>query len=363
MRILIAAGGTGGHIYPGIAIAQQLKKKNPGNQILFIGSKNGLEKKILSAYQFDLKFISVRGLQRKISWKAILAFLYFPWSLIQSFFLIFFYKPQVVVLTGGYVSLPVALVARLLKIPTVLHEQNVLPGLTNRIISCFVNRIALSWQESQPYFRQKNKLLVTGNPLRVQFLETSRKAGLTKLSLKDGIKTILVLGGSQGAKKLNETVYSLILKLQGNLSFQIVHICGERDYPSLKSNTAELSEKYYKLISYMPDIWNAYACADLAVSRAGALALSELLCCKVPAILIPFPFSAEGHQDLNAKVLERAGAAIVMSNDELSADTLLSIISKLLADEEKLNSMKAAAAKLAKRQAAETITEIIYDLI
>jgi len=339
MKVVIAAGGTGGHIYPGIAVAEELKARDPKTEILFIGSYEGLERELVQREGFEIKLIPARALLRKISYKSLSAPFIGLWGFLKALSILRSFNPNVVVVTGGYVSFPVIAAAKCLRIPVLLHEENVLPGFTNRFWAPWVKAVTLSFEESQKYLRGT----VTGNPVRKRILSARRRTSSRP--------TLLVLGGSQGALSLNRAILDQINELQ---AFEIVHVVGERDYKKLPLPHFP----FYHSVPYMYNIEEGLAAADLVVSRAGATAISEILAVGRPSILIPFPYSAERHQDLNARAVRDAGAAVVLADAEL--DKLGSIIKNLMKDKKKLEQMGSAAQKLARPQAAARIVDLIY---
>jgi UDP-N-acetylglucosamine--N-acetylmuramyl-(pentapeptide) pyrophosphoryl-undecaprenol N-acetylglucosamine transferase len=345
MKIAIAAGGTGGHIYPGIAIAEELRAIDPENELLFIGSYEGLEGNIVKHEGFEIKLIHARALLRKISYKAISA----PFMTIIAFFeaiyILLSFKPEMLVVTGGYVSFPVICAAVILRIPFLLHEENVLPGITNRIWHRFARVVTLSFEETLEYMDGT----VTGNPVRKRILSAKRKTSEKK--------TVAIIGGSQGAKSINKAVVSQLKNLE---DYKIFHIIGNRDYDKITEFVEYANYPFYHPLSYVNNIEEVLAQSDLVVSRAGATAISEILALGLPSILVPFPYSAEGHQNLNADVLVNAGAAHVLPDSKLKK--LSSEISSILSNEDELKNMREAAAKIVKKGAAREIVKLIYDL-
>ncbi|NQU17380.1 MAG: undecaprenyldiphospho-muramoylpentapeptide beta-N-acetylglucosaminyltransferase [Candidatus Saganbacteria bacterium] len=339
MRIIIAAGGTGGHIYPGIALAEELKLKDDKNEILFIGSKDGLEKNLVN---FPIKLINARGLLRKLSWKALSA----PFVTLCGFFealgIIFRFRPDWIVAMGGYVALPVVFAARICSVPVLLHEQNVLPGITNRICSRIAKIVTLSFSESLKYI----KGIVTGNPVRRQILAVSHRESKRF--------SVLIVGGSQGSRTLNYAVIAMLDKFVDS-GVDIIHVCGERDYPELPKK----EYPFYKLISYMYNIEEGLSQADLVVSRAGATAISEILAAGRPSVLIPFPYSSEGHQELNAMAVVVCGAALILHDQEI--DKLAAMIKELASDKERLIRMKKAALDHSFIDSASRIVKLLYE--
>ncbi|KAF0134177.1 MAG: UDP-N-acetylglucosamine--N-acetylmuramyl-(pentapeptide) pyrophosphoryl-undecaprenol N-acetylglucosamine transferase [Candidatus Saganbacteria bacterium] len=344
MRIVIAAGGTGGHIYPGIAIAEALKN----HEVLFIGSLEGLEKDIIKNEGYKIELIHARALLRKISYQALSA----PFIAIAGFFdtvkILKSYKPKAVVVTGGYVSFPVIAAAIFLRIPFVLHEQNVLPGFTNRFWAKRAKLVLLSFEESLKYINGT----VVGNPVRKRILSIQRVVE----DASSSTKRILIIGGSQGALSLNKEIISSLEELK---DYQITHIIGKRDYARIL-NGLDLS-KYpnYHAFEYLHSIEDAYKNADIVVSRAGATAIAEILSIGLPSILIPFPYAADGHQDINAEVASKAGAAFILKDKDIKQlPALIKSISLSM-----LNEMKIAASKLVKKDPANKIADLLNEII
>ena len=382
MKIAIVGGGTGGHIYPALALAEELQEKDLDSEILFIGSPEGIENELVSKERFTFETIKSRGMPRKLSLRAISA----PFVSIAGFFqarrVLRSFSPRILISTGGYVSLPVAFAAKTLGIPVLIHELNTIPGLSNRISGLFAKKITLSFPEAMRYF-PKRKVLLTGTPVRKKIINAINEVSKSRLELDLKRKTILILGGSQGARKINEVIIELLPDLLKE-NCQIIHITGKNDFEHVISSTKNIAQettdtskvaegkrkkeiikiyKLYRPIPYMYNIWDALASADLVISRAGGSTLAEILARGLPSILIPFPYSSEGHQDKNARSIEGAGAAIVLKNDELSRDSLLCIIRELLADKERLMTIAGAAKGLSSPEASKTIIDSIYEIL
>lgn len=344
MKIAISAGGTGGHIYPGIALARELAGRGEDREIFFIGSKNGLEGRLLKDQNFKLYQVPSRSFSAN--------FLTAPFvnivGLVMAFLLLLRERPAVLVSFGGYTSFAAVVSAWLLKVPVVIHEQNILPGKTNRFLSRFAGAVALSFEPSLKYL----KGMVTGNPVRKEI------RGLKKVPSKKWV--VLVLGGSQGALSINrELICSLDLFRDKNI--EIVHLIGKRDYAAFYGSRDFSAYPFYQPVPYMYNIEEAYKRAHLVVSRAGATAIAEILSVSLPSILVPFPYAAEGHQDLNAEYVERAGAGIKLPDSRLIE--LPDIIFELLENKEgRLDKMSRAAAFLAKPDAAAKLADIVEGL-
>lgn len=349
MNIAIVSGGTGGHIYPGIAIAQEIKRRDPKASILFLGSEVGLERKLIPREGFDIRFIKARPLLRRLSIKAFLAPFISATGFFQSLSLLKDFSPKVLVSTGGYVSFPVVLAAKVLRIPIILQEQNVLPGSTNRLCSWFAKKIFLSFAETKDYLKGE----VVGNPVRKAIISADRDSARKKYNLTG--KVVLVIGGSQGARHINEVVAASLDNLPPGIS--ILHIVGERDYDWVKRYLQEKTITNYHPISYLHDIAEALAAADLVVSRAGATAIAEFLVKGIPMILIPYPYASNDHQRLNAEAIASKGGAVVIDNKDFTPDKFISILNNTTLNYDKIRN---AVASQACPDAAERIVNYIY---
>lgn len=321
MKIAIVAGGTGGHIYPGIAVAQEIKFRFPNAEIIFLGSEEGMEKDLIPRYGFNLRLIKSRALLRKISYQSLSAPVVSIFGFFQAISLLHNFKPNCLFSAGSYVSLPAVLAARILSIPIYLHEQNVLPGITNRFCFKLAKKVFLSFEESKRFAKGE----VLGNPLRQEILMVDREICRRKLKINPHKKAILILGGSQGAQKINEVVLSSLEKFPGQ-EYEILHVIGNRDFGWASRYYEGKNYSFYHPFSYLYNIEEALAAADLVVSRAGATAIAECLSRELPMILVPFPYSAEGHQDLNAKVIENAGGAMVIRNQDFTVEKFLFLL-------------------------------------
>jgi len=349
MNIAIVSGGTGGHIYPGIAIAQEIKRRDPKANILFFGSEVGLERKLIPREGFDIRFIKARPLSRRLSFRAFLAPFISAQGFVQSLGLLKEFSPKFLLATGGYVSFPVVLAAKVLRIPIILQEQNVLPGSTNRLCSKFAQKIFISFPETAAYLKGE----VVGNPVRPGIIKKDRQAARQKFNLTG--KVVLVMGGSQGARHINEVVVSSLENIPPEIS--VLHIIGERDYPWVKRIIQEKTITNYHPLPYLHDIAEALAAADLVVSRAGATALAEFLVKGLPMILIPYPYASNDHQRLNAEAIANNGGAVVIDNKDFTPDKFISILNNTTLNYDKMNK---AVCRLARPDAAERIVSYIY---
>jgi len=352
MRIIIAGGGTGGHVFPAISIAQEISYRHHKDEILFVGTQRGLENELLTKKGYKIKHISSRGFVGRGLFKTVIAFFYAFKGLIDSISIIRSFRPDVVLGVGGYVSGPLVLAAVLLRIPTAICEQNTVPGVTNRILGRVVNKIFASFDSSVLYF-PSTKIVITGNPIRKEILISADSSKSTE-SL-----SALVFGGSQGAHSLNRLVPEAFSKI-GNKSISVIHQTGGKDYLYVKDLYIE-NKINAQVLTFIDDMANAYGKSDLVIARAGAGTISEITALGKPSILIPFPYAAHNHQLENAKILESAGAAVLIEDKDATAAKLAMALTKLL-DEDKLNTMAANAKKLGKPEASKKIVDELYNL-
>jgi len=362
MNVIIAGGGTGGHIYPGLAIAKALERISHDLRVVFVGTAKGLEAKIIPREGYEIQFIRSEGVVRRGLLRGGLALMKIPLSMIDSVRIFRQVRPDIAIGVGGYSSGPVILVAWLMGIPTVIHEQNTLPGLTNRILSRFVDAVAVTYQESMNYF-PREKIYLTGNPVREEILQGDRERGYERFSLEKDRFTIFVFGGSRGSSTINRAVVDSLDFLESLRDrIQFLHQTGDRDMRDVKE---AYRAKNFRgtIISFTNEMADAYAVADLVISRAGATTLAELTACGKAAILIPYPFAAGDHQELNARKLMDIGAARVIRDRDLDGRTLSGLIIHLINSPGELSEMSRASASLGNVHAAGRILEIIGGLI
>ena len=311
MNIIIAAGGTAGHINPGIAIAQEIKKHDSSAKITFIGTDYGLEKELVPKAGFDIKLIHSKGLSRNLI-KLVKAAWYNLVGLEESYTILKELKPDVVIGMGGYVCAPVLLVAKkVLRIPVFIHESNAIAGKTNKFIGKFADGIAIGFDVTKKDFKSKN-VIVTGNPVRMDFVGVEKKFNTDK-------KKIVIFGGSQGARNINNAVIDMLQK--GIDKYNILYATGKKQYDLVKEKIGEVNTNI-KIVPYIENMSEELKDADLVISRSGALTVTELCTIGVPAILIPLSTAAENHQEFNAKVMENVGAAKIILDKDCNADNI-----------------------------------------
>lgn len=357
MRCLIAAGGTGGHVFPALSVAAVLQKKDPGGRFLFVGTRGGLESRTVPARGFPLRTIHAAGLMG-LGWgRQLRTLLGLPRTAFQCLSVLATFRPHLVLGMGGYTAGPVVLLAALLGIPTAIAEQNALAGRTNRVLGRFVKRVFLSFSESAGAF-PTGKVRVTGNPIRPELLNGAREISPPRWE-RDSDETfhLLVFGGSQGALGINQGMIEA-LPLLRDLPFpvEVLHQAGSRQVEELRQAyaTAEIT---HRVLPFIEEMDKAYRWAHLVVCRAGATSLGEITLFKRPSVLIPFPYATDDHQGRNAQVLESAGAAILLREDDLNGERLAGTIGKLGGDPALLYRMGAKAGQLARPEAADLIAD------
>ena len=360
MRLLVAGGGTGGHLFPGLALGEEVKTRHPRNDVLFVGSARGIEAREVPKAGYPLEVIDVAPLKRMGMAGLLRGLFRLPLALWQSVRILRRFDPDVVVGVGGFSSGPVLLAAWFLRKPTAIQEQNALPGFTNRTLGWFVDAVFIAFPEAQSAFPPRKTHLL-GNPIRRAFLDNylHSKPASDRLS-------ILVTGGSQGAHVLNLRVTEAmeILAPQIGRRIQVFHQTGAKDQPDIAARYERLRESglVAQAVAFIDDMARAYAEADLLVCRAGATTIAELTVCKKPAILVPFPFAADDHQTVNARSLVQAGAALLIPEKELSGQKLADELRALEGDRSRLARMSRASGVLGRPEAAREIADVCVSL-
>lgn len=359
MKVLFAGGGTGGHLFPALAIAEEVMRLDKNNEIEFVGTRYGIEYRMKEKLGYPLSLISMRGLPRKIS----LSLFIFPfrliWTVMQSIKLMNRFRPDIVIGTGGYVAGPPIIAASMKNIPCVIQEQNSFPGLVTRKLASRTNMIYLAYRKAEEYLPKDVNRMLVGNPVRSSINSGDKAQAYEKFGLKPDRKTILILGGSQGARKINNAALDGIRFLDN--SVQLLWQCGEGDY---KDVTERLDKKDFvvSLFPFSKNMELVYAVADIAIARAGALTIAELTACGIPSILIPYPYATANHQDYNAREIEKAGAAEVIADNEIdSINPIQRAISILASD--KYENMKTASSDLGTLDSAPRIAKHIMELV
>lgn len=368
MRILFTGGGTGGHIYPALAVAQLMCQRDPETEILFVGTEKGLEQELVPKAGFRLETVAAAGLKRRLSWANLRVLATNVCGLAQALGTVRRFRPQVVVGTGGYVAVPVVLAAACLGRPILLHEQNALPGLANRFLSRFAHCVALSYQQAAAYFPRARRVVISGNPVRAAVWQKSRSDGRSSLRVSDNARLVLVFGGSRGARPITEAAVAAAQYLLADPEMVLLIVTGTADFVTIEEKVRRLgiqAQGAGKMLirPYLYNMEDALAAADVVVTRAGATTLAEITARGLPAVLIPSPYVTANHQEHNARTLAQSGAAVMIRQQELSAQLLADTIRSLLADPQRLAQMAAAARSLGRRDAAEVLVQEILSLI
>ena len=366
MKVIIAAAGTGGHINPGIAIANKIKEKEPDSEIIFIGTNRGLENDLVPRAGYSLKTIQAYGFNRKISLDNFKKMYKTFRSIGEARKIIQEFQPDIVIGTGGYICVPVGMAAKKARIPIILHESNAFPGIAIKMLSKKADTILLGFEDARKRIPNAKKIVVTGTPTKVKYIEVSNSQRIQlikQLGLQVDLPIALCFGGSQGAQSINESLVQII-KQQKNSNYQIIWAAGPAQYEQVKEKLIECQMEIehlekVKIVPYIYNMEEIMNIVDLVVCRSGAMTITEISNVGKPAIFIPFPFATENHQEYNAKVLEKVDAARIILDKNLTADLLNDMIENMVSDAEKLKRM----GKNAKNISIENVEEKIYQEI
>jgi len=362
VKVIIAGGGTGGHLFPGLALAEEVRKRDEKTEVVFVGTEHGLEARVLPREGYPLKFVRAEGLVGKSLLRKVKSIGKMFLSVIDSYRILNAVMPDIVIGVGGYASGAVVLIAHFKSIPTMIHEQNSVPGTANRILSRFVDQICVTYQESLSVFPM-GKTLLTGNPIRSKILRGEREAAQRLFSLDKELFTVFVFGGSSGASAINRTMVSALNYLgEYRTKIRFLHQTGERDYGSVR-------EAYRKagfngtVAPFIYQMAEAYAASDMVISRAGATTLAEITALGKPALLIPYPYAAGRHQEFNAIKLREMGAAFVAFENEMNGEVLAKHIREMFENEPARNEMARASRGLGRPEACGRIVDIALSLV
>ena len=366
MRIIVSGGGTGGHIYPALTILREIEAQRPDTKFLYVGTKTGLEADIVPREGVPFANVDLKGFERHFTLDNFRRAGKAMAGVAKAAKIVRDFHPTAVIGTGGYVCGPILLAASLMGVPTLIQEQNVVPGITNKILSHFVTKIACGTEEALAHF-PRAKSVFTGNPIRREVMTARREDGLAEYGF-DGVRPIvLVSGGSRGARSLNRAMVGVLKEAQHHPEVQFLLATGQKEYEPEKKRLAEAGvdledTPHLKVLPYLYHMPSAQAMADLAIFRAGATGLAELTARGIPAILIPYPYAAENHQEHNARALEAAGAARVILDRDLDSARLGSVLAELLSEPGKLKQMAASSKKMGRPEAAKTIASLVLSL-
>lgn len=367
-RILLSGGGTGGHVYPALAIADELKRRFPDAEIRFAGTKEGLESKIIPQAGYHLEFLRAAGIERRFTLDNIRNLSLAMGGLWDAYRLLKRFGPDVVIGTGGYVCGPLLFTAGLQKIPVLLQEQNAILGVTNRLVQRFAGRVALGVAEAISGINgDMKRVKVTGNPVRPEFFSLTREEARERMQLKPEEKLIVLAGGSRGARSLNHNSIELHRFVEAASHCRLIHATGSSQWEDVKKIFSDiglsLESPNRQTIPYLENMPEVLRAADFIVSRAGALALSEIAVCGVPSLLIPYPYAAENHQEANGKAFVRAGAADLIIDRELTGAKMVESVERAIGSSKKWQQMHEGALKLGRPDATKTIADLAVELI
>jgi len=359
VRILVITGNSGGHIFPALGLLDILRQKPDFQTLLVLPRQNisGCFKK----NDYRVRYISVSGVKLKPSVRSLLGLFRFFLSFLESPWILLQFRPRLVVGFGTAASVPMILWARVLGIKTIIHEQNVICGRANNLLARFSDKIAISFRQTKDYLKNyQNKIVFTGNPLRKKLKSIDKRSARDFFHLQENKFTVLVMGGSQGSRRINTGFLESISRLQDKERIQVIHLSGPHDYPFLEEEYRKTAISV-KLLPFLEQIHYAYSAADLAVCRGGALTIAELIFFRIPSIIVPYPY-ALAHQEANAKVLEKLGTCIIIKNTALESNILTETLEGLVRDPERLQLMRAGYASAESCDTDVIFTETIQAL-
>lgn len=352
--LMIAGGGTGGHIYPAIAIAREYAARDASRKVIFVGTERGLEKTIVPRAGFPLEFINVGGLKGKGGLDLIRNVMRLPLGFLDAWRAVGRHQPDVVLGVGGYSSGPVLVAAKLRGVPTIIHEANAFPGLANRVVARWVTAVAVAFDEALPRMKRADGV-ITGNPIREEFFELGARP-----RTPGARRRLLIFGGSQGSRVLNDAMTGALLFLARHKdTLEIVHQTGPNELEKVRTAYEQSAFTGARVVPYLDPMADEIAAADVVVSRSGAMTVGELAAVGRAAILVPFAAATNNHQELNARVVERAGGAVVITEAELTPERLAGAIGEIVSSPERAARMGAASRTLATPDATKTIVDLI----
>jgi UDP-N-acetylglucosamine--N-acetylmuramyl-(pentapeptide) pyrophosphoryl-undecaprenol N-acetylglucosamine transferase len=364
-RVVIAGGGTAGHVVPGLSLARVLQER--GHDVSFIGTAQGLEARLVAEAGFDFRPVPARPFVRKVSWAAVKA----PFVALRAASRArgIVRGADALVGMGGYVSVSAVLAARRERVPTVLHEQNAIPGLANRVLARLARAVALSFRDARRYFPRRIRVELTGNPVRPEILRVSEerevlaKEAREVLELEDGRRTVVIFGGSQGALHIDRAAVGACRLLWSRADLQIVLITGPAHLEAIRRALPSSGGGLLaRLLGYLDRMELAYACADLVVCRSGATTIAEITACGLPSLQVPYPYATHGHQEANARALQRLGGAAVLLDDQLTSDSLAIRIESLIDHEERLRAMAERARAFGRPDAGDRLADLVEEV-
>lgn len=362
MRVIVSGGGTGGHIYPAIALIKRLRERNLLDAVLYVGTEEGLEKQIVKRENIPFESIEIQGFKRKLTLENFKTVWLFMKSISKGKKIVRDFKPDVVVGTGGYVSSSIVYAAHRLGVPTVIHEQNSVAGLTNKFLGRFVDKIAYAFDDVVDQFPEKSKLVFTGNPRAQEVAGLKHNDRLDEFDLKPNVPTVMIFGGSRGAAPINRVTVQSIDDFADE-PYQVLFVTGKVHYDDVEEQleTKKMPDNV-KVVSYIDDMPNILPDIELIVGRSGATSIAELNSLGVPAIFIPSPYVTHDHQTVNAMSLVNRGAAVMIKEANLTSNKLVDTIDDIMKDDKKRETMAANSKKLGVRDASDRLIKVMQDI-
>ena len=364
MRVIVSGGGTGGHIYPALAIAERILADMPGSEVLYIGCDNGLENNIVPTTSIPFKTISAKGLPRKLTPALAKSLFINSKGVVEARRYIKEFKPDLVIGTGGFVCGPTVLMACANRVPAMIHEQNAYPGMTNRLLASRVNKVMINYPEAARFFVKAKETVLTGLPVRDDIGKLSREGGCAKFGLDPAKKTVLITGGSRGARTINRVCALALTGILANPDVQVIFITGKAGYVETSlllkdSDSSVLRNERLCFLEYTHDMPYALAAADVVIGRAGATFLAEIAMCGLPGILIPYPYASDTHQQFTAQAVVAAGAGEMILDAELTVPKLTAALNNFLCNDDYYQAKKEAMQGLARPSAMDDIMMLV----
>ena len=365
MRAIVTGGGSGGHIYPALAIAEKIKERAPGSEILYIGNDLGIEKDVVPQKGYRFEMVDARWFIKKPLEivKTVAATLR---GSNQALRIMKDFKPDFVIGTGGFVCVPVVHAANRYGAPSFIHEQNAFPGTANKFLERYVKRVFLGFGDAAAYFKHPEKIVLTGNPVRKQFFEADRKASREKLGIKDGEFVVFCFAGSQGADMFNDMMLEVIRRYSGDSRVVILFGCGVYHYKEFNESLEQAGLTYENNVhvyEYINEMETYLAASDIVISRAGALSVSEITATGSASLLIPSPNVTGNHQFYNAKALADAGGAILIEEKDITPAVVIDLIEELMADPERLEKIRKASKAMSPEKASDKIIDEVFGIV
>lgn len=364
MRVIVTGGGTGGHIYPALAIAERILDEISGSEVLYIGCDNGLENNIVPTTSIPFKTISAQGLPRKLTPALVRSLMVNSKGVMEARRYIKEFKPDLVIGTGGFVCGPTVLMACMNHVPAMIHEQNAYPGMTNRLLAQRVNKVMINYAEAARFFVKAKETVLTGLPVRDDIGKLTKEEGCEKFGLDPSKKTVLVTGGSRGARTINRVCALALTGILANTDAQVIFITGKAGYVETSllikdSDSSVLRNERLCFLEYTHDMPYALAAADVVVGRAGATFLAEIAMCGLPGILVPYPYASDNHQQFNAQAVVDAGGGEMILDDALTVPKLMTALKQFLNDDDYYQAKKEAMHRMAKPTAMDDIMMLV----